>query len=60
MFEKVMWATDGSEAADQALPAVKDLARVGSGEVVVVHIVERTLPSSETPRSGSCTWRTVP
>ena len=32
MFETIVWATDGSELADRALPYVKQLARTnGSG-----------------------------
>jgi nucleotide-binding universal stress UspA family protein len=44
MFERVIWATDGSKAADHALPVVRELAQVDSGEVLVVHVMERTLP----------------
>jgi nucleotide-binding universal stress UspA family protein len=41
MFTTVIWATDGSEAADEALPFAKDLAR-GLGRVLVVlHNKER-------------------
>jgi|SRR5581483_1477755 len=45
MFKKVVWATDGSKAADQTLPLVRELARMGGGEVVVVHCGEMTAPS---------------
>lgn len=44
MFKKIVWATDGSDAADQTLPFVKQLAEEGGGELVVVHVEERTLP----------------
>jgi nucleotide-binding universal stress UspA family protein len=44
MFKKVVWATDGSEAADQALPLARTLAAEGGGELVVVHCVELTVP----------------
>ncbi len=44
MFEKVMWATDGSEAADQAMPLASALAAEGGGELVAVHCVELTMP----------------
>jgi nucleotide-binding universal stress UspA family protein len=44
MFNKIVWATDGSDAADQTLPFVKKLAGEGGGELVVVHCVERTMP----------------
>jgi nucleotide-binding universal stress UspA family protein len=45
MFKKVVWATDGSEAADQALPLARTLAAEGEGELLVVHCVELTLPA---------------
>jgi nucleotide-binding universal stress UspA family protein len=44
MFKKVVWATDGSEAADQALPLARALAAEGGGELMVVHCVELTVP----------------
>jgi nucleotide-binding universal stress UspA family protein len=44
MFRKVMWATDGSEAADRALPVAKTLALDSSGELLVVHCEEVTTP----------------
>jgi nucleotide-binding universal stress UspA family protein len=44
MFKKVVWATDGSEAADEALPLVRALAAEGGGEVLVVHCVELAMP----------------
>jgi nucleotide-binding universal stress UspA family protein len=31
MYKNVMWATDGSEAADRALPHAKALVTAGSG-----------------------------
>jgi len=37
MFETIVWATDGSEAADHALPYVRGLARVHGTTVAVVH-----------------------
>jgi nucleotide-binding universal stress UspA family protein len=43
MFKKVVWATDGSEAADEALPFARTLAAEGGGEMLVVHCVELTL-----------------
>lgn len=39
MFKTVVWATDGSEAADRALPYAKALAAGGS--LLVVHSKER-------------------
>jgi nucleotide-binding universal stress UspA family protein len=44
MFKKVVWATDGSDAADQALPVARTLAADGGGELLVVHCVELTVP----------------
>lgn len=44
MFETVMWATDGSEAADAALATARSLTDAGGGRLVVAHCVEMTLP----------------
>jgi nucleotide-binding universal stress UspA family protein len=44
MFKKVVWATDGSPAADEALAVARQLAADGGGELVAVHCVELTLP----------------
>lgn len=41
MFKSIVWANDGSEVAQQALPLVKQLAREGGGTITIVHIVER-------------------
>lgn len=44
MFKKIVWATDGSAAADSALPYVKDLASNNGGSaVVIVHSTELLL-----------------
>ena len=40
MFETIVWATDGSGAADRALPIAKELAEQSHGELVVVHVKE--------------------
>lgn len=40
MFNKIIWATDGSEAADAALPQVRELAASNGTEVVVLHCEE--------------------
>ena len=40
MFETIVWATDGSESADRALPYAKALAEKAGGKLVVVHAVE--------------------
>lgn len=37
MFKTIIWATDGSETADGALPFAKALAACDSGQLVVVH-----------------------
>jgi len=37
MFETIVWATDGSEFADRALPLVVELARTHGSRVVAVH-----------------------
>jgi nucleotide-binding universal stress UspA family protein len=42
MFKKIIWATDGSEAADRALDLAKTLASQNGSELVVVHSVEFT------------------
>jgi nucleotide-binding universal stress UspA family protein len=40
MFKKVIWATDGSDAADLALPYAKALAEEGDRNLVVAHVRE--------------------
>lgn len=37
MFNKIVWATDGSAGADHALRYARDLARAYGAELVVVH-----------------------
>jgi nucleotide-binding universal stress UspA family protein len=44
MFKKIVWATDGSDSADNALVVAKMLATDSGGELVAVHCEERTLP----------------
>ena len=50
----VIWATDGSEAADRALAHAKALVSESGGQLSVVHCVEYTLPGkgaeASTPR----------
>lgn len=41
MFTVVVWATDGSEAADRALPYAKALATGDGRSLVVIHVKER-------------------
>ncbi len=40
MFETIVWATDGSELADRALPHVRELARLHHSKIVAVHANE--------------------
>lgn len=40
MFKSIIWATDGSESADLALPYAKALAREHGAALVVVHCDE--------------------
>jgi nucleotide-binding universal stress UspA family protein len=40
MFKSIIWATDGSAAADRAMPYVKSLAADSSAEVLVLHCDE--------------------
>ncbi|HEY2604340.1 MAG TPA: universal stress protein [Thermoleophilaceae bacterium] len=37
MFKSIVWATDGSAAADRSLPFVKSLATENNAEVLIVH-----------------------
>jgi nucleotide-binding universal stress UspA family protein len=43
MYKKVMWATDGSEAADRALPQAKTMAAEGGAPLLAVYCEEFTL-----------------
>ena len=40
MFKTIVWATDGSELADRALPVVTGLARAHRSKIVAVHATE--------------------
>jgi nucleotide-binding universal stress UspA family protein len=40
MFRTIIWATDGSETADRALPYAKELAAGVDGRLIVVHSKE--------------------
>jgi nucleotide-binding universal stress UspA family protein len=40
MFESIVWATDGSAAADRALPYAKELVEQAHGKLAVVHVKE--------------------
>jgi nucleotide-binding universal stress UspA family protein len=41
MLRTIVWATDGSAAADRALPYAKALAGADGGSLVAVHAIER-------------------
>jgi nucleotide-binding universal stress UspA family protein len=43
MFNKVIWATDGSEAADRALPLARTLAAESGAPLLVVYCEEFTM-----------------
>jgi nucleotide-binding universal stress UspA family protein len=40
MFKVIIWATDGSSAAEQALPYAKGLAQADGARLLVVHVDE--------------------
>jgi nucleotide-binding universal stress UspA family protein len=40
MFKNIIWATDGSEAAEKALPTAVELAKAADGKLLVVHADE--------------------
>jgi nucleotide-binding universal stress UspA family protein len=44
VFNKVIWATDGSDAADRALPLARGLASESGAPLLVVYCEEFTLP----------------
>ena len=44
MYKKVVWATDGSDAADDALVHARALAQESGGELLAIHCDEYTLP----------------
>lgn len=44
MFETVMWATDGSAPADEALALARSLAEESGGRLIAAHCIEMTLP----------------
>ena len=45
MFNKIVWATDGSDGADRALAVARTLAADAGGELLVVHCEELVLSS---------------
>lgn len=40
MFRTVLWASDGSAAADRALPAAKSIAEKFGAKLLVTHVIE--------------------
>jgi nucleotide-binding universal stress UspA family protein len=40
MFKTVLWATDGSAAAERALPVAKSIAQAYDGRLLVIHVSE--------------------
>lgn len=44
MFKNILWATDGSEAADEALGVARTLVEDSGGKLLAVHCNEITLP----------------
>jgi nucleotide-binding universal stress UspA family protein len=40
MFKVIIWATDGSSGAEQALPYAKGLAQADGARLIVVHVKE--------------------
>jgi nucleotide-binding universal stress UspA family protein len=41
LFDTIVWATDGSQNADEALEVAKTLAHDHAASLVVVHVVQR-------------------
>lgn len=52
MFKTIIWATDGSDHADRALPYAKGLAQEDGATLVVLHIVQRIASG----RAMGLTW----
>ena len=46
MFKKIIWATDGSNAADLALPQARTLAKDADGELLILHCEEWIAPGA--------------
>jgi nucleotide-binding universal stress UspA family protein len=43
VFKAIIWATDGSKSAEQALPYAKALAKTEGARLIVVHVDELSL-----------------
>lgn len=53
MFKTIVWATDGSETSDAALPYVRGLAEQNDAELLVVHVTDQAYRARETdPPNG--------
>jgi nucleotide-binding universal stress UspA family protein len=46
MFKTIIWATDGSSAAELALPYAKGLAKAARARLIVVHVDEFSVGKS--------------
>jgi nucleotide-binding universal stress UspA family protein len=44
LYNKVIWATDGSEAADRALPHARTIVAESGGSLLVLYCEEFTMP----------------
>jgi nucleotide-binding universal stress UspA family protein len=56
MFQRIIWATDGSESADKALPFVKSLVSTHSAGLTVIHCEEHMVG----PRAGFTVYAEEP
>ena len=48
MFKRIVWATDGSENADEALAVAKALASQEGAALTIVHVVQKIATSGDT------------
>ncbi len=49
IFKVIIWATDGSSGAEQALPFVKGLAQAHGARLIVVHVNEMAVSRAAGP-----------
>lgn len=47
MFKRILWATDGSKAADHALTFARELAGADGASLEIVHVVQKIATSGE-------------
>ena len=52
MFKTIIWATDGSQGAEAALPLALEFASLGRGRIIAVHCDYRT--------NGRSNWPSLP